>query len=163
MTTASYAHQVPVMEWGDDTASEREDLAAFARSWQDQPVAELIGTESMPTWFPRLVDQLNDVLSLDDGWAGPGSLAPNEHSALSALRSLRGLADPYLRPPQLVPTVDGGVQIEWHTNGVDLELCFGSAGEVDVYIADEARHLEEAGAFAELFDEIRLALKALTQ
>lgn len=160
MSTASYAYPSSAFDW-DEEAWATADLMAFTKDPVPKPVAELVGTEHTPSWFPDLVAELNDVLDLPDGWAGEGSKAPTSDVALDALRVLHDLSAAPLPPPQLVPTVDGGIQFEWHTRGIDLELCVLPSGERDAYVFDWTREVESAGTISTLFEDIRLAIRAL--
>jgi hypothetical protein len=38
--------------------------------------------------------------------------------------------------PAVVPTADGGVQLEWHTPKFDIEIDVTSPQEVDMYFQD---------------------------
>lgn len=46
-------------------------------------------------------------------------------------------------PPAVVPTADGGLQLEWHTKGVDLEVYVDANGHVSAWCQEGAREWEE--------------------
>jgi hypothetical protein len=60
--------------------------------------------------------------SLSDNWNGEGEKAPTEQ-AVAAAEALSGMA--------LVPLHDGGVQVEVHAAGIDLEIGVGPGGQVE--------------------------------
>ena len=39
-------------------------------------------------------------------------------------------------PPDLVPTSDGSIQIEWHAKGVDLEIVLVSDADLNIAFED---------------------------
>jgi hypothetical protein len=47
--------------------------------------------------------------------------------------------------PTLVPTNGGGIQLEWHQNGVDLEVRFEPRSSATVCIFDQDTDLDWAG------------------
>jgi hypothetical protein len=42
----------------------------------------------------------------------------------------------------VVPTVGGGVQLEWHTGGIDLEIEIQAPGHFHVWLEDPQENLE---------------------
>jgi len=46
-------------------------------------------------------------------------------------------------PPAVVPTVRGGVQLEWHRNGVDLEIRIDSPNQAILFVEDSDGEHEE--------------------
>lgn len=160
MSATSYAYPSSAFAW-DEEPWATADLVAFTEESVRRPVAKLNGTEHTPPWFSDLVAELNEVLDLPDGWAGGQSKAPTSEVALDGLRVLHDLSTVGLPAPQLVPTVDGGMQFEWHTCGIDLELTVLPSGERDAYVFDWTREVESAGTIAEISEDIRRAIKVL--
>ena len=39
-------------------------------------------------------------------------------------------------PPAVVPTTRGGVQVEWHQNGIDLEIEAFNSSKLEYYFSD---------------------------
>jgi hypothetical protein len=65
---------------------------------------------------------LNHLRALKPGWNSYGAPAIDERAIRAAEAILR-------TPGQAVPTVHGGVQIEWHCDGVDAEFELGPDGQ----------------------------------
>jgi hypothetical protein len=66
---------------------------------------------------------LTRLARLEPGW-DTYDAQPIAPAAISAARRfLDGLDH-----PSVVPTSDGGVQVEWHVNGVDVEVLFDAGG-----------------------------------
>ena len=64
--------------------------------------------------------------------------------------------------PSLVPTSQGGIQAEWHQEGIDLEIEATSSHRFAVYLEDV-----ESGKSEELitmydFDSLELAMERIT-
>ncbi len=45
--------------------------------------------------------------------------------------------------PTVVPTVHGGIQLEWHTRGIDLEIEVSPEGRCDVYCQEDNTEWED--------------------
>jgi hypothetical protein len=84
--------------------------------------ANLIVIEANHSWRSQVLKRLKEICDLKLGWDGyqaqPVSLA-NMIFALNMLESTCGNAIP---APQIVPGVNGDLQIEWHTLQGDVEL-----------------------------------------
>lgn len=163
MTTISYAYESPSMDWEADAGPSYETLEAFPPGEQSRPLAHVNATEGTPTWLPQVIDSANEILRLEDGWAGPGSVAPTAQVVLRALEALNELAVRSLLRPQLLPTVDGGVQFEWHVRGLDVELSFLPWGESDVYIYHQESGEEQAGDLSEHSQIVRMVVRQLAE
>jgi hypothetical protein len=77
---------------------------------------------SLPTWLHVLTGSAFRLLALPMDWDSYGGqqVIPKSIEAAIGLLSLF-MAD-HSPLPSLVPTSAGGVQVEWHTKGVDLEI-----------------------------------------
>jgi hypothetical protein len=81
----------------------------------------------------KSVEAVVDLLSLPPGW-NSYSARPIEHqSAKQAIQLLAEYLKPGTPPPSVVPTVRGGIQLEWHTAGADLEIYIESPNEVSFF------------------------------
>lgn len=72
------------------------------------------------------LDKLRD---LRDDWDDDGAPAPAEEAIEMAERILTVLRDV---TGQAVPMTSGGVQLEWHSGGVDLEIVITPEGTVEL-------------------------------
>jgi hypothetical protein len=88
------------------------------------------------SWFRDVMVRLALLLSLPPGW---DSYAANQVSFLALTRALTVL-DLALFPdspaPSIVPTRSGGLQLEWHRSGKDLEIEISPDGSIDVFGED---------------------------
>lgn len=97
--------------------------------------------DRVPEWVSISVDRLRYVASLPPNWAGGRCARVDSRLLPVAFRIIAEVVPS--RPeyvPQVVPTVQGGLQLEWHLGGFDLEVSIDATGEVfvDYCTADES-------------------------
>ncbi len=73
-------------------------------------------------WVEPTLRTLGSLLVLPAGWDSYGARAPDPSCVLTAWRLLDAVMRDDVPAPAVVPTVRGGVQLEWHCNGADLEI-----------------------------------------
>jgi len=86
-------------------------------------------------WWKSVVARLTELGKLPIGWDGyhaPPVFFANAHFALNMLASACPLDAP---EPQIVPGSNGDLQIEWHTESVDIELHVRAPNDVDAWRA----------------------------
>jgi len=67
-------------------------------------------------------------------------------AALEALEFLAIAAEPDTAPPLVAPLNDGGIQIEWHRGGIDVEVVFSTDPEErGIWVRDQETRVEEEG------------------
>lgn len=84
------------------------------------------------TWPEPALSRLEELAGLLPGWDGGAASTPSP-AVLAAVREfvLSDLVASLQTKPDLVPTVEGGILIEWHTEAVDLIIepsVSGAAG-----------------------------------
>ena len=77
------------------------------------------------------------ITELAPNWDGYDGVPPTR----AAISTAHAVANALLHPPQVVPVNDGGVQLEWHIEGVDVEIAITPKGEVEVEDTDLASHM----------------------
>lgn len=114
--------------WGDS----REEGTAVAESQYGSSLSESPPTEA----FLASVRKIVRLLSFAPGWDSYNARAIDRQRAVAAL-SMVWLALVNGAPtPAIVPTSDGGIQLEWHRQGVDLEIRVISEVACEVYFED---------------------------
>lgn len=83
---------------------------------------------SSPPWMREVEDRINEILALTADWDGEGSVAPDAMCALNVVNFLLGVALHETPAPAITPTSGGGMSVEWHVGGYDLEVKFSSDG-----------------------------------
>jgi hypothetical protein len=98
--------------------------------------AQLTGRGSEPTSLWHVLGSLHRLAALSPGWDSYGA-KPLNPSAVRRMLNLLSLLLPDDAPePSVVPTRDGGVQLEWHRRGIDLEVKVPASGPISYLIAD---------------------------
>jgi hypothetical protein len=108
-----------------------------------EPTATLAGQPA--EWIPTAVGRLEAIAQLEDGWDGRRAPRISRSNIEIALQLLRGVMRKGTPMPEFVPTVRGGLQIEWHVPDIDLELEILSPARYMLSFEDraEGRELEQ--------------------
>ena len=87
-----------------------------------QRLAEVTLAGDPPAWLRPTLEAMAELLELPENWNSYGA-RPIDPAALAwALELLGSTMNPETPAPTLVPTSGGGVELEWHTRGIDLEV-----------------------------------------
>lgn len=78
--------------------------------------------EATPRWFKPVVESLVELLRLEPNWDSYGALPINWQLANAAQELLFKIMEDDTPVPIVGPTNRGGIQIEWHERGIDLEI-----------------------------------------
>ena len=116
-----------------------------------------LASPSLPTWVPAIVDDLVRLALLGDNWDSYGARPIRSENITTAFEALLTLVRPTTPRPYVVPTVSGGVQFEWHTEGADLEIEIAAPLRLEVFwepAAGPAVELEIISDFQRLRDWI---------
>lgn len=94
------------------------------------------GAAPIPEWVLPTAEAFAELLDLQWGW-NSYSARPIDPQAVEAAGSLLGaVMEQATPPPAVVPTVHGGVQLEWHRNGLDIEIAINPNRPVMVFASD---------------------------
>src|SRR5438552_408831 len=122
--------------------------------WPDK--YQLPANMPSPEWLTQCDATLDELLALPPNWNSYEAAAVRP----SAIRTAKHLLAKVIRSntpqPAIVPTIPGGVQLEWHTHGIDLEIEIVPPCRVHVFYenASERREweLQSEGDFARLLE-----------
>ena len=64
--------------------------------------------------------------------------------------------------PAIMPLSDGGVQIEWHRKGWDIEIEMVSKGEINVFAHDILNGVEDNFSLSDDVDRVKSILKKIS-
>lgn len=124
------------------TTRSRPD-ARGAVELQDQALRIAFGSntlllEQRPSeWFLKIVIQVCELGDLPDNWNSYGARSIDPRTAefvISLLQEILTENDPL---PAIVPTSCGGIMLEWHEGGVDLEVDVRSKSEIHLVYEDQ--------------------------
>ena len=90
---------------------------AYTIQWQDfgQP---------LPLWFDPTMQGFVDLLTLASNWDSYHAAPIDQRLVNDAMTFVNTLLTATSPAPRVVPLSSGGLQIEWHRNGVDVEVVF---------------------------------------
>ena len=101
----------------------------------------LIGIRD-PGDLPRnLLDSIKSIgalLTLPPGWNSYSAKPIAPENAVRAIDLLCHLLQPGIAAPTVVPRVQGGIQLEWHTKAGDIEVYIDSPDQISFF----AEHAE---------------------
>ncbi|MBM3735917.1 MAG: hypothetical protein FJW39_09045 [Acidobacteria bacterium] len=83
--------------------------------------------------FEKSVDAVVALLRLPPGWNSYSAKPVSRECAEEAIRLLDELLEFNTPLPSVVPTVRGGIQLEWHTGGVNIEVYVNSSQDVSFF------------------------------
>src|SRR5439155_24397223 len=86
------------------------------------------------TWAAPVILRLIQLSGLRDGWDGGSARAIDRQAVDVGLHVLSQLLQPWSPAPAVVPTAAGGLQFEWHDQGIDLEIGVAPSGHVHVFV-----------------------------
>ena len=75
-----------------------------------------------PQWFLPTIEEIVGLLSLEPGWDSYGSPPINPHLVVAVIDLIFDTMQDNTPGPSVVPTSRGGIQLEWHIRGIDLEI-----------------------------------------
>ena len=92
---------------------------------------------------------VGDLLSLPEGWNSHSAKPIAVRNARAAIELLAQVLRTDTPPPDVVPRVQGGIQLEWHTEKVDIEIYIDSPDKVSFFAEDveSRRKLRRATAW----------------
>ena len=92
-------------------------------------------------WFIPTLQAIAALPWATDKWAS-GSKRTQKPAVDNMLEILGEALDSRTPPPSVVPTWRGGVQVEWHRNGIDFEIEADPGGEIEYFFKSPAEERE---------------------
>ena len=94
-----------------------------------------------PQWFEPVVKAMAGLPWDDDNWK-EGAVRTQPNAAACLLALLAEILDGASPAPAIVPTWQGGVQVEWHWNGVYLEIEAAPDATLEYYFLSDTEEYE---------------------
>ncbi len=115
----------------------------------------------LPAWFFPSVNTLIGLLDLPPGWNSYSAKRIARHNVLATIKLMGGLLDFDTPAPTVVPRVQGNIQLEWHTDHIDLEIYIDSPDNVRFFAEDVTKEQVTEGTLTDREEELRAWLKLL--
>jgi hypothetical protein len=127
MTTASaryddYRETAPAAD-----AARESNFPNFARHYNAEPERK---------WEAAVVQALVRLINMPTGWDSYNAPPLRRDAGHFALEILQRVMRPRTPIPQVTPSAAGGVQLEWHEKGVDLELHITAPYQWELWFRD---------------------------
>jgi hypothetical protein len=113
-----------------------------------------------PPWLPVVLDRIEPLLELQENWNSYGALPISPDTVARGVELLGRCMEETTPPPQIIPTVSGSIQFEWHLRGGYLEFELLPNNRFGFYHKNFETGQEQEEESAE---EVQLIRKALTQ
>ena len=110
--------------------------AAVLSSHDANELIEADASLTCSTWFSVTARAMLGLTRLPVGWDSHAAPRIGHITIEIALRWMAGILDNRTSIPAVVPTVKGGVQVEWHTAGMNIEIEFSPDQEAAVSVED---------------------------
>lgn len=95
-----------------------EKIAISSNEW----IFTLEGNQKVLEWFTPICKNLCQLLDLPPNWDSYGALPIEPYSVATALYILNETFTLNTPRPAIVPTNNGGIQLEWHMEDIGLEI-----------------------------------------
>jgi len=121
----------------------------YAQPWANASNTDIPWTDyHYPEWFKTALNSLWNLSKLESDWDSYGA-SPVDMKCLEIAEMFLGIVAQRFPPqPHIGPVPDGGVQVEWHCNGIDLEVEFSPGDSILFFMKDGISVLEEKVDFA---------------
>lgn len=96
-----------------------------------------------PAWLDPTIKTMAELLHLPENWNSYGALPVDPQAVAWAIELLGRTMGPNTPPPTPVPTAHGGIELEWHMGGIDLEVHPAAPDRVYLYYEDHRTGKEE--------------------
>jgi len=116
---------------------------------------------SEPTWLIKAKSELENTARLPNNWDGYGSPPLLHNLRKNALEFLKCLEAENIPTPYIGPISGGGVQLEWHFEGRELEIEFMDPGNIGYLKKYESGSPDEGEFNPNDFDSARKIIKWL--
>ena len=123
--------------------------------------AEIQARGPMPQSLVKSVGGVVDLLGLQAGWNSYSAKPIEPRNAIRAVQLLFELLGSVTPPPIVVPTVRGGIQLEWHTQGVNIEVYINSPTDISFFAEQLGSSESTEQPLANHEDELRSWLERI--
>lgn len=115
--------------------------------------------EQRTTWLRDVAPRMDQLSALAPGWDSHRARPLDRQVLRDVWMVLERLAEMVPIAPAVVPTVSGGVALEWHRGDIDLEIEFNGRTILASY--EDAAGIEAEGPLETLVELVASALSRL--
>lgn len=148
--------------WEEESISPESELSEHAKVRAiPAPSTESDHGSPPAPWIEKVATRFAELLTLPTDWDGHGGGSVAARNVEAAGRFLARVMAASTPAPAIVPTSSGGLQLEWHRGGFDVELLFGEEEPPLLYVAEAPSGREWEGPPVEGFAEFELAQRLI--
>lgn len=119
-----YTHKIYRMRPRRKLSTLANEIARRAR--REQISRERDSRGSTPQGLLLAITRMIELLELPPGWNSYSAKPIKKENVNFAIDLLNRLMRPETPAPHVIPTARGGVQLEWHQGGIDIEITISS-------------------------------------
>lgn len=86
-----------------------------------------------PHWLRDIAQRLDELTDFPTGWDGHDARPMTEDAVVMMLHVLQQVATPGVPVPDMVLSPEGGLQVEWHQGGWDVEIEVRASGDIEAW------------------------------
>ena len=121
-------------------------------------IEQLGRNEHFGGWVRPTLEALDSKLQLAPNWDSHGALPIDKRRVFNAIRVLFSTMSSDTEAPWVVPTTDGGIQLEWHREDKDLEVEISGGGDASIFFHNARTGEEWEISLAENIPRLRSLL-----
>ena len=116
-------------------------------------------------WFRQVKARLQKFLMLESNWNGYGEDPIHEGAVKRTIAVLDTVVSEMALQPDIVPTSEGGVQIEWASGGFEVEVEILPTGPAQVFIVEPSgrEHECHAGSHSEIWGTLQEIIERISR
>ena len=134
MTRSAFAYE--------DGPGEGSQITLTPSPRRQQGQDSTVFSNERPQWATDALRKLGALIDLKPGWDGHFGMPITHASASYAFDILRHVMQPGVPLPSITPLSYGGVQLEWHRKGWDVEIEVPGPGKIYVFTRDIRSEIE---------------------
>lgn len=114
-------------------------------------------------WRKEVESRLEGYTQMQHGWDTYDAPPPRSEAVFFALSIIHELESSRLIRPHIVPSSAGGIQLEWHTNDLDIELHVEAPYLSELWWRRHSNGEEESAELTNDFSALSQILKVATR
>jgi hypothetical protein len=144
---------------GRDVAAGRADAPSGGQYTQFR---RALSAATAPKWQAETLAQVTALLKMRAGWDSYRAVPVRHDAAMFALTVLENVMSASTPSPSVVPSPNGGLQLEWHINHIDLEIHVLEPYKGEVWWYDHSTGSENTYVLTADLSALRAPIDKLT-
>lgn len=138
-------------------------LAINDHAFQSNQSISAIGQVNNTGWETDVSNRLEVLQRLNSNWDLQGAYPIRDDVINFAVTMLSGIMANTTPAPQIFPLANGGIQLEWHERGIDLEIEIPRPGDIYFTFDDLRTGTEDEGPLSSNFFKLLEPIHLLSE